>query len=175
MSFFNFFRSTPPASDIDLQNVEVDLGTFTCGRTSLGEQPNPRDPFAPYLERSDSCKFPDKGFEAGIKDGNLDYVYVEVKSFDGRFLLNCQPFDIGPSTSPEDIRNSLGEPWWIDRDESEVILFYEYRRGEVEVQFEFPDGKTLEIITLMKNGVLSGSEQRQNYGVTKPWPPQETI
>jgi hypothetical protein len=60
----------------------------------------------------------------------------------------------------------------VVRQKPMVILFYEYRAGAVELQFEFLDGKTLGFITLSSNGVLSEADQRKAYGVTQPWPTQ---
>ena len=57
-----------------------------------------------------------------------------------------------------------------DRSDGEVILFYEYQQGTVELQFEFGAGRALSFITLAMHGVLSTEEQRKAYGVTKPWP-----
>jgi hypothetical protein len=76
-------------------------------------------------------------------------------------------------TTREVVISIFGEPYWTDTDNSEIILFYEFQESTTELQFEFPDGEHLEFITLMKGGILSKQEQRESYGVTKPWPPEE--
>jgi hypothetical protein len=55
----------------------------------------------------------------------------------------------------------------------EAILFYEYRQGNVELQFEFWDGKRLSHLNLALDGALSVEEQRAAYGVARSWPPEE--
>ena len=72
--------------------------------------------------------------------------------------------------SENDILEEFGIPYWIDRDE-ETILFYEYRAGNMEVQFEISEEGKLEFIILSVDGVLSSAEQRKAYGVDKDWPP----
>ena len=66
----------------------------------------------------------------------------------------------------------FGEPYWIDRSDGEVILFYEYAWGSLELQFEFPEATSLRFITVAVEGILSTKKQRDRYGVTKPWPPE---
>ena len=70
------------------------------------------------------------------------------------------------------MQSIFGQPYWVDQDLDEVILFYEYQDGDVELQFEFPGRVHLGFITLSAHGVLSNAEQRKAYKVTKPWPPR---
>ena len=53
--------------------------------------------------------------------------------------------------------------------EKRVVPFFP---GYAFLQFEFPDRQHLQIVTLMRNGILSKPEQRQAYRVTCAWPPR---
>lgn len=151
--------------------LEVDLKTFRIGDSKLGQTPSKMDVFTHFLSETDMFKAEKQGYEVGTKDGLLEYLFVTLDGFHGAFLLDGDPLDIKPTTTEADIHAKFGEPYWIDRDDGETILFYEYERGEIELQFEFSDDGSLYCITMMQNGVLSNEEQRKSYGVYKSWPP----
>ena len=109
----------------------------------------------------------------GGADGRFEYVFVTMNRFPGRFMKAGTPLKISTETTENDILQLFGSPYWTDRSDGEVILFYEYRQGKVELQFEFWNGKTLSNLTLTLDGVLSVEEQRLAYGVTRRWPPED--
>ena len=152
--------------------LTVDLSNYQIGGTPLGKAPWEGDIFAAQLMKDGTLTSEPGGYELGLTDGTLEYAFINLALFQGVFLIQDQVAPLGQQTSPEKIVALFGEPYWIDRDDGEIILFYEYRKGEIELQFEFPAADTLGYITLTKSGVLSGPEQRASYGVTKPWPPQ---
>lgn len=173
MGLFDFFRKNPVPS-IDLSRLSLDLGTFICGHTPLGQTPDLQDVFATPLQTSDICRAPDDGVEINTKDGILDGVCLELASFRGSLARHGESLPLDTSTRVGEITAIFGEPYWIDSDDNESILFYEYAGGTIELQFEFPNKETLGIITLIRHGVLSDEEQRRHYGVTKSWPPAES-
>ena len=153
--------------------LDIDLAEFRVGSTPLGAPPSPADQFSAALIREDVYEPDGMGYAIGTRNGALDYVFVTLSEFQGRFLIAGKLIELPGSTSPAQVVDRFGEPYWTDRDDGEPILFYEYQGGGMELQFEFPDGKQLGYITLMRDGVLSKPEQRKSYGVTKPWPPEE--
>ncbi len=176
MGILSFFSSSkgqdkphdhqPPAA------ITVDLKELKIGSTALGSPIAQADPFHAALKKAEVFKPAGQGLEVGTKNGLLDYGFLDIGSFKGSFTRSGEPIKIGKDTTESDIVKAFGEPYWIDRSDGEVILFYEYQRGTIELQFEFSDGKALSAITLSINGVLSEADQRKAYGVTKPWPPQ---
>lgn len=174
MGIFSFFRSSNNRDDHEssaIPALPIDLGTFQIGSTSLDAPPSSSDPFHSQLTKADSFKPKGQGIELGTDNGRLDHVWIDLKDFQGSFSRNGQPLKIGRNTSEQAILTFFGEPYWTDRSDGEVILFYEYKGGAVELQFEFPDGRNLGFITLLRNGVLSDPESRKSYDVDKPWPP----
>lgn len=176
MGILSFFGSSkgqnephdhqPPTATI------VDLQEFKIGTTVLGSPIEPTDPFHAALKKTGVFRPAGQGMEVGTKNGLLDYGFFDIISFKGSFLRSGEPVRIGRDTTGSDISRIFGEPYWTDRSDGEVIMFYECKAGTLELQFEFSDGKTLSSITLSRNGVLSEVDQRNAYGVTKPWPPQ---
>jgi len=157
----------------ELPPPTVDLARFTAGETALGHPPMPYESFMPALRREETLKPIGQGWELGLEDGLLDYVHLTLVEYAGAFHMNGQPLALTTATTENEILACFGEPYWRDRDgDGEVILFYIYQRGGVELQFEFPDGNGLGFITLACNGVLADEAQRKAYGVDKPWPPE---
>ena len=171
MGLLSFFKS---GKDTAASPLEIDLRAFRIGATDLGKPPADSDYFANSFDRTGVFRSEKDGIELGVEGSVLDYAMISLDTFRGSVLLNGSPFAIGPDTTEQHIVNQLGEPYWIDRSDGELILFYEYDAGAVELQFEFPDGKRLQCVTLARHGVLSVEEQRQAYGVDKPWPPAES-
>jgi hypothetical protein len=159
-------------SNGELRGLKVDLGTFVCGPAKLGDALNKIEPFAQYLKDYETMNDESSGMEIDIKKGKLDSVFITMAKSSAIFLKSGTPISITNRTTVADIKSIFGSPYWVDEDEGEVILFYEYDNGEVELQFEFPKRLPLGFITLMKNGILSNEDQRKSYRVTKTWPPQ---
>jgi len=154
------------------KDLVIDLQTFACGNSKLGSAPDARDFFAQPLQASDTYKSARDGFEVGTKQGILDYVFITIGAYKGSFACGESKIVLNSAITPERVRAEFGEPYWIDSKDKELILFYEFAGGRIELQFEFPDKRQLGFITLAKDGVLSDAEQRRLYGVTKTWPPK---
>ena len=165
------FGSKPVIPEAAL-SIEMDLGSFKCGRTALGERPKPSDPYAAYFDTNGLASFEKSGVEIGIEKGVLDCVLITLAHFSGSFARNGSGISISTQTTPEEIISQFGDPYWRDTDDDETILFYEYQKGRVELQFEFSDKRHLSAITLSRDGVLSEADQRKAYRVTKNWPPR---
>ncbi len=172
MGFLDLFKRQKPAEAIALPALDIDLGLFSCGHTQLGAKPDPRDPFATALQAQDTVNAPSSGIEIGVKDGVLDYAFITLAQCTAHFFRSGTPLELSPQTTVAAVQSVFGPPYWVDRDTDEVILFYEYRNGDVELQFEFPGRVHLGFITLAAHGVLSNEQQRRAYKVTAPWPPR---
>jgi len=168
----SFLQPIPLSSDRwQTEELVIDLGRFTCGNSRLGKPIDSQDFFAPYLVKTDVFKNEGEGFEIGTKDLVFDYLYLKIGDFEGEYLYHGKPVALSRATTLVEIQSLFGEPYWIDSSDRERIAFYEYEAGRIELQFEFPEGKNLEIITLLRDGVLSDPSDRRSYGVTAPWPP----
>jgi hypothetical protein len=154
------------------QPLTIDLATFSCGQSRLGMAVSATEYFSNALRARDTFVDERNGVELSTARDVLDSVFVTLKHFSGKFSKSGNALDINTKTTEAQILALFGEPYWIDRSDGEVIMFYEYQHGTIELQFEFTDGRTLSFITLCQNGVLSSEEQRKNYEVNKAWPPK---
>ena len=68
------------------------------------------------------------------------------------------------------LADTLGVPYWIDRDEEEQILFFEYANHEIQIE-QTLNGINKRLI-LTTQPLMASPEQRQAYRVDKPWPPK---
>lgn len=160
------FNRDHPSGDL-----KVDLGTFEFGASQIGEVPAEADFFAQPLRDSGVLDLAKQGIELRGKDGRLDSAFLTLETFGGEFSLHGSAISLGPDTREAEVIGLFGEPYWIDRSDGEVILFYEYAQGALELQFEFPESEGLGFITVAVEGILSDEKQRSGYGVNKPWPP----
>ena len=154
------------------QPLTIDLAAFSCGQSRLGAALSADDYFSKALRTKDTFVDERNGVEVGTAGEVFDSVFVTLKNFSGKFTKAGNALDLNTKTTEAQILALFGEPYWTDRSDGEVIMFYEYQRGTIELQFEFTDGRTLSFITLCRNGVLSTEEQRKHYKVNKPWPPK---
>lgn len=172
--FFLFRFTKENMTNGELGNLKIDLGLFTCGAAKLGDSLKNIEPFAQYLKDYETLNDETSGIEIGLKKGKFDYIFITMAKSNAKFYKSGTPIQILNPTTIADIKSIFGSPCWVDDDEGDVILFYEYDKGNVELQFEFPKNMPLSHITLMQNGVLSTEVQRKSYGVTIPWPPTQT-
>ena len=154
--------------------IAIDLARFTFGQSRLGGVIASTDVLAAAILEHDVFVDEGSGIEAGAANGRFDYVLVTVSRFSGQFTKAGIPLNLSTETTEVEIQSLFGRPYWTDRSDGEAILFYEYRKGSIELQFEFSDGERLSHVTLAHNGVLSKGEQRAAYGVTQNWPPDDT-
>jgi len=75
----------------------------------------------------------------------------------------------GTAIEPSSIVNRLGEPYWRDEDEYEIIYFYEFATHEIQVEHSLQGAIQSVIVT--NDALMADAEQRKAYGVTKAWPP----
>ena len=165
------FGAKPAAATVELA-PQIDLATFMCGRTAIGERPKPDEPYAKHFDPNGVANFESSGVELGTKEGVLHYAFITLANFKGGLLKSGANTLISSKTTIAQVVSLFGEPYWKSTDDDETILFYEFNQGRIELQFEFPDNRSLGFITLVRDGVLSTAEQRKTYGVTKPWPPK---
>lgn len=177
MALFSFFnREEFPHvefNEISVGALEIDLATGRVGASMIGLPPAESDSFAGSIRRNCDISDEANGIELNAKDGKLECAFVTLAAFTGSFLKHGEELKLSASSTPSDVERLFGAPYWVDEDDCEKILFYEWNSGRFEVQFEFPDGRALEFVTLVSPGVLAMEEKRKSYGCEKPWPPTE--
>ena len=170
-----YLRSLFPSRPPDIEPAEsysrlvVDFTQYRCGHSQLGYPPSEADFFTRSLTEKEIFEDATHGFEIGVQDGNLNYILIALGKFPGRFKHRGKIIELNTATTIDNVQEKLGEPYWFDDDTDEILLFYE--NGSVEMQFEFPGKQKLGFITLLLDPIMADPEQREAYGVTKPWPP----
>lgn len=171
-----YLRTLFPSHSHDIEPAEsysslvVDLTRYRCGHSELGYPPSEADFFARSLNENEIFEDATYGLEIGTRDGILDYIIIALEKFPGRFKHRGKAIELTTNTTIDDAQKKFGEPFWPDDDIDEILLFYE--DGRVEMQFEFPGKQNLGFITLLNDPLMADPEQREAYGVTKPWPPR---
>ncbi|MCR9200550.1 MAG: hypothetical protein NXI04_18085 [Planctomycetaceae bacterium] len=87
----------------------------------------------------------------------------ELAPFGGRLTVN------GAAIVPTDLLTPLGEPYWVDTDEHEILTFFEYPTHEIQVEQSLEG--VLQRIIVTSKPLLADAQCREDYGVDKPWPP----
>jgi len=147
----------------------VDVGNFSIDNVQLGTSLKPSDG-QPELVTKDDLLRP--GIELNTDGEGLLEIFVDFGEYRGDFFKSGKPVKLTSKTSPADVVQILGEPYWRDISEGELMLIYEYDSGSREIIFEFPDSKTLRYINITMSPLFADSQQRERYGVDKQWPPE---
>ena len=153
------------------QPCKIDLRLFTFDNIKLSNVIPDNHYLYDYLKQNEVYESIENGIEIGTNNNSLDYIFVTLDSFNGSFLLNKKPLKLSFDFNPDDILEKFGDPYWVDDSDNEIIQFYEYENGEIELQFEYSNRTNLSHITMLSEGVLSSQEQRDHYHVTNRWPP----
>ncbi len=156
----------------------LDIGRNTLNGAGLGDPLERLAFLGPAKEWRPSLAWPDKGLGVDFAEGRIEGFLVQVsraagyapENFPGTFAREGQGVELTEAAREEKIRDLLGEPYWIDRDEDEAIFFYE--SPGVERQVEFTPAGNLKALIVTCRPLLSGEEERRAYGVTRPWPPE---
>ena len=91
------------------------------------------------------------------------------RPFSGRVMLNGHPISLAAITLDE-CADVFGDYFWLDRDEDESIVFYEFTGREW--QLEFDDTSSLKRLVVTNRPVMADEAARKAYNVTTPWPPR---
>ena len=170
MGLYSEFKREDPMS-AGPPEWPLDVGSFRIGPHALGAAPDTGDLWGRLMHGDVVCQPQESGVEIGLSGGVVDHAFLDLSEFRAGFRRHGEILGIGPATTEAEIVRLFGEPYWTDRSDGEVILFYEFQGGEVELQFEFPQGDGLGFVTLTRNGVMSDAGQRAAYGCDRPWPP----
>lgn len=101
------------------------------------------------------------GFQLIFADSDAESFW----EYAGEILVEGSRVELG------EIEANLCEPYWVDNDEdeNETIVFYEYPKHEIQI--EKSSANKIERVIITNRPVLAKAEQREHYGVSKPWPP----
>ena len=81
-------------------------------------------------------------------------------AFAGTVLVN------GIAVLPSSIVSGLGDPYWRDEDESEIVSFFEFATYEIQVEQTLKGEIGRVIVT--NDRLMDDAAQRKAYGVDKP-------
>ncbi|NIP58788.1 MAG: hypothetical protein GWM92_10750 [Gemmatimonadetes bacterium] len=125
-----------------------------------------------------------KGLSLDVEDGRFRGVQVALRddaflgtaskepvlSFPGRIRMAGSDYKPSELTSEDDFVSALGEPYWREEDEVEVVLYYEISENGAEIQVEITD-EGPQVVLFSDEPLMADPEQRALQGVDRPWPP----
>ena len=185
MSMFDAFRRKSPTATWreDLTALMVlDLDRFELNGVGFGGEVDGLRFLGPSESRA--FDYPPKGLQLDVDSSGLleglvvalrDGVYLgvtpprNVKQFAGRIRLNGRDLAPHEFRSESEFVRAWGEPYWRDVDDDETLLFFEFERGEVQVELT-PDGVP-QVALVTPEPLMADLAQRQAYRVTAAWPP----
>lgn len=162
--------------------LEAELGQPTFNGVELGRPLSELSDLGPVEIRDPDCReefgYPSLGLIIeSLDDGTFtgfQLVHVDHASrpafspFGGECRLGEQRISLAGMTETR-WTAELGECYWRDEDEDEVILFYEFPYHEWQV--EFTRAGALKCIIVTGSPLMADEAQRKAYRVTRPWPP----
>jgi len=173
--FAFLFRRGNPTNQWSRQagvSLTVDLSKYAINSISVGAD---AEQFS-FLGRSDSksaspLKYHDLGLSLDLmEDGTVAEFRVvfadpngQFAPFRGTILVNGSAINTGR------LLKELGACYWIDKDEYEILHFFESPPYEIIVEQSLQ--KQIRSISVTNDGLMANPEQRRLYGVDKPWPP----
>ncbi len=181
---FSFFGPPDPTRtwlrSPDLQ-LEFDLASATLNGVKPGSPLEAVSFLGPVEDRSGLkngwCNYPSLGLCIVFLDDSTIQQFEIIRQVKSRGL---PPFpvtvhhagralDLG-QLSEQTFVAQFGTPFWRDEDDSEILLFYEFTQSEWQVEFEL-DG-SYKGVSVTSDPLMANADQRNAYGVTKPWPPE---
>ncbi len=189
MAFLDaFFGKRDPTQDWRAQpglKLEFDLDAHAlCGV-------KPGDP-VPFLEklgpaedkvaaRKGEYRYLSRGVAFSGADAFIDSILLIWRDEDeagfqgyaGACLRGGKAVPLGSDWTVEQFVQTFGPPYWKDDDESESLLFYEFRNFEWQAEFSKDPGGTarLSALLVVTPPLMADAAQREAYGVDKAWPP----
>ena len=115
-----------------------------------------------YIDLGISLDYEEDGTVSGFQVVLADPLN-QFEAFSGTIKINESAVDSGT------LIEELGDCYWLDRDENELIYFYEFPTHEIQIE-QLPMGSVQRII-VTNDPLMADVEQRKSYGVDKPWPP----
>ncbi|MDH3456907.1 MAG: hypothetical protein OER90_08700 [Gemmatimonadota bacterium] len=185
MAFLDRFKRqsvTPTQHWVEDRSVSLvaDFDTFCLCGVALGDVVEGLGFLGPAVQAYD---FPRKGLVLDVADSRLEGFCVALSdAATDLFPMNVQAISAfrgviragGRDWHPRelareaDFRELWGEPYWRDVDDQEILLFFELRDREIQVELTLAGMPKALIIG---KPLLADPDQRTAYGVTKPWPP----
>lgn len=147
--------STPSINSIPIEST-VDQFSFLGRSTSKSTSP---------------LDFADLGISLDNEDdGTVSGFHIWFNDRDNKFSPYNGTIQLtGTAIEPSSIVNRLGEPYWRDEDEYEILYFYEFATHEIQVEHSLEG--TIQSVIVTNDALMADAEQRKAYGVTKAWPP----
>jgi len=130
-----------------------------------------------------SFDYPSKGLGLDIEDARLagfilalrPEAYLgpaaesNVREFQGQIRIGGRNLYAHQLTTERQFVSVWGEPFWRDEDPDEILLFFEFAEGEIQVELSLEGVPRVIVVT--PQPLMADPEQRRSYGVTAQWSP----
>ncbi|MEO1527049.1 MAG: hypothetical protein AAFX06_16545 [Planctomycetota bacterium] len=108
------------------------------------------------LDHDDAGTVP--GFQVVLADPEGQFA-----GFKGTICVN------GSAIETASLLDELGEYFWLDRGDDELIYFFEFRTHEIQI--EQSQSRQIQRVIVTNDALMADPEQRLAYRVDKSWPP----
>jgi hypothetical protein len=185
---FNFlFGPKNPTKDWQRDSslrLAFDLESGKLNGIGFGERLDRMSLLGPAEDRSalksGQCRYLSLGLAVGWEEEEQTIDCFEIIQKDP-YVSSCRPFpgicqyrgehlDLGQLTEVW-FAEQIGPPYHRDEDDEEIILFYEFPGREWQVELDL--NGTLNRIIVTSRPLMADEQQRDTYGVDRPWPPRE--
>ena len=161
-------RSTDLNLTVELRQPSINkvpAGSSIADLAFLGRSASNEVSPLDYNDLGISIDFEEDGSFSGFQV-ILDDPSQNFESYDGKLTFD------GIEIDATVVQEHLGEPFWVDREDDETILFFEYSKHEIQVE-QSPEGRN-KCLVITLQPLMADPGNRNDYGVDKPWPPKMT-
>jgi hypothetical protein len=92
-----------------------------------------------------------------------------VRAFVGGLRIKSRELRVEELRTEGDFTALWGTPFWRDEDDDEILLFFEFPDGEIQVELS-REGRP-RVLIATQEPLMADPEQRRAYAVETPWPP----
>lgn len=136
------------------------------------------------FSQTGSFDYPAKGLRLDAENGRLvgfvlalrDEAYLgpteetRVREFPGQIRIGGRNLYAHQLTTEAQFESAWGEPYWRDEDPDEILLFFEFAEGEIQIELSLEGVPRVIVVT--PQPLMADPEQRSRYGVNRRWPPE---
>jgi len=157
--------------------LEFDFSKNELNGIGLGEAIDKLSFLGKAAQWKPSLAYPQKGIAVDYDNDCIEGFLLNFSTdsadgferFPGQLWFKNREVRLTEVIGEQNVLDVFGQPYWIDRDDVETILFYEF--NGIEWQLELSKTGFLQAVIVTASPLLAREDQRKAYGVSKPWPP----
>lgn len=166
---------TAPWPPYDRRVLELDLDRHQLNGVGVGDRWERLKFLGPGGFNGFVLSYPDRGLTFEVADDQIAILTLHFGSgdrsggpaFAGELRRQGRRIDVHGQTTLQEFLQQVPDPFWIDDEEGDALVFYEF--PGLEWQVEFYEGLLAQ--WEIRRPELDAPEARETYNVNRPWPP----